>query len=66
MFYKRDGSPRDGVVVARNADGARFLAKVAGDDDAMIAFLTNGTTEPVGASGSGTRGSDGLLYWRAA
>ena len=66
VFYKRDGSPRAGVVVARNAKGARFLAKVAGDDDTMIAFLTSGEQEPVGTEGIGERGKDGLLYWRAA
>ncbi|MXO90990.1 acetyl-CoA acetyltransferase [Pontixanthobacter aquaemixtae] len=66
MFYNRDGSPRDGVVAARNGQGARFLAKVAGDNEAMIAFLTNGASEPVGTKGLGERGEDGLLYWRAA
>ncbi|WP_209349415.1 acetyl-CoA acetyltransferase [Pontixanthobacter sp. CEM42] len=66
VFYNRDGSPRDGVVVARNAAGARFLAKVAGDDGAMIAFLTDGSNQPVGTSGIGQRSEDGLLYWYSA
>ncbi|MDN3647244.1 acetyl-CoA acetyltransferase [Pontixanthobacter aestiaquae] len=66
VFYNRDGSPRDGVVVARNPAGARFLAKVAGNNHAMIAFLTDGSSEPVGTEGTGERGDDGLLYWRSA
>lgn len=66
VFYERSGAPRDGIVVARNPGGARFLAKIAGDDDAMIAFLTDGQTEPVGTGGMGRKGEDGLLYWQAA
>ncbi|GAA4641638.1 acetyl-CoA acetyltransferase [Pontixanthobacter gangjinensis] len=64
VFYNRDGTPRDGTVIARNAGGARFCAKIAGDDQASIAFFTSGEHEPVGTSGIGERGEDGLLYWK--
>ena len=51
VFYARDGSPKNGVVVARAADGGRTLAKVPGEDAATIAFLTDGAAEPVGTRG---------------
>ena len=66
VFYDRSGAPRAGVVVARSPTGSRFLATVPGDDAAMIAFLTNGTTEPVGTSGEARPGTDGLMRWHPA
>lgn len=62
VFYERDGSPRDGVVIGRTAAGERFLAKVT--DRAAIDLLTNGETEPVGATGEAIPGADGLTFWR--
>lgn len=66
VFYDRAGAPRSGVVVARNPAGARFLAMVPGDDAAAIAFLTDGSADPVGTPGTGIRRDDGLLQWQAA
>ena len=43
--------PNGGVIVARTPAGKRTLAKVLADDAAEIAFLTNGSAEPVGCSG---------------
>lgn len=51
IFYRRDGSPRSGVVVARTPDGQRTLAHVDTNDAAMLAFLTDGRAEPIGCSG---------------
>lgn len=51
IFYRRDGTPRAGVVVARTPDAVRTLAHVDVGDNAMIAFLTDGRIEPVGTSG---------------
>jgi len=65
LFYVRDGAVRDGVVVARTPDGARFLAQVAGDDAETIALLTDGTREPVGCAGRAVAGEDGLVVWRS-
>jgi len=63
VFYERDGSARFGVVVARTPEGARFLARVDGNDTETIARLTSGAAEPVGASGAAKRGGD-LSHWR--
>jgi len=66
VFYARDGAPRDGVVVARTPEGARFLAHVAGDDAETIALLTSGEREPVGSAGRAVAGDGGLVVWRRA
>lgn len=52
VFYRRDGTPRAGVVVARTPQGARTLAHVEVADTAMVAFLTDGKIEPVGTTGA--------------
>ncbi|MFZ1741235.1 MAG: acetyl-CoA acetyltransferase [Pontixanthobacter sp.] len=64
VFYNRDGTPRDGTIIARNSVGSRFCAKVSGDDTLLITWLTDGMSEPVGTDGTGVRGKDGLLYWQ--
>lgn len=61
VFYRRDGSPRAGVVVARTDAGARTLAHVAGDDVATLARLTSPDGTPVGASGTIANAADGRL-----
>jgi acetyl-CoA C-acetyltransferase len=65
IFYNRDGSARFGTIIARTVDGKRTLARVEGDDAPMIAFLSDGKIEPVGASGRTEMGSDGLIHWLA-
>jgi acetyl-CoA C-acetyltransferase len=65
VFYGRDGSPRAGVVVAQTPEGARTLAHVDVGDAAMLAFLTDGTAEPVGSAGQIVALDDGF-GWRAA
>jgi acetyl-CoA C-acetyltransferase len=64
VFYDRDGAARAGVVVGRSPAGERFLARVGADDDAIIAFLTDGRAEPVGEAGKAVAGGDGLTLWR--
>jgi acetyl-CoA C-acetyltransferase len=64
VLYARDGRPRFGVVVARNVAGERFLARVPPEDEAALAFLTDGRNEPVGAIGEAVAGPDGLRVWR--
>lgn len=66
VFYKRDGSPRVGTVVAQTPEGKRVLASVPPGDEAMIAFLTDGKVEPVGSAGRVSKGDDGLMRWSAA
>ncbi len=65
VFYGRDGNPRAGVVVARTPAGARTLAHVDVTDMAMLAFLTDGTHEPVGAAGQVVALGEGF-GWRTA
>jgi acetyl-CoA C-acetyltransferase len=65
VFYGRDGSPTEGVVVARTPTGERTLAKVAKDDEAMIAFLTDGSAEPVGVNGVIEPDGDDMVWRRA-
>lgn len=66
VFYDRDGAPRFGVVVGRTPDGARFLARIAGDDADAIAFFTAGEIEPVGCAGQSVSAPDGSQHWRLA
>jgi acetyl-CoA C-acetyltransferase len=64
VFYDREGSARQGAIVARSTRGSRFIAKVPGDDRAAIHWLTSGEQEPVGAAGAGIKGPDGDTWWR--
>ena len=64
VFYDRDGSPRQGVIVARSARGSRFIAKVPDGDRAAIHWLTSGEQEPVGAAGIAITGADGDTWWQ--
>jgi acetyl-CoA C-acetyltransferase len=64
VFYDRDGSPRQGVIVARSMKGSRFIAKVPDGDRAAIHWLTSGEQEPVGAAGTAIKGADGDTWWQ--
>jgi acetyl-CoA C-acetyltransferase len=64
VFYDRDGSARQGVIVARSTHGSRFIAKVPDADRAAIHWLTSGEQEPVGAAGTAIKGPDGDTWWR--
>jgi acetyl-CoA C-acetyltransferase len=66
VLYDREGAPYQGVIVARAANGSRFLAKVAGADRAVIHWLTSGEQEPVGGAGTAVKGPDGDTYFRPA
>ena len=64
VLYDRSGAVEHGIIVARTNDGRRTLAIVPADDMAMIAFLTEGNREPVGAGGTIVGGgADGLQRW---
>lgn len=66
VFYARDGQPKGGVVAARTPAGGRTLAQVDVADAAIVAFLTDGTSEPVGTSGKiEPRGDAGRFWVRA-
>jgi acetyl-CoA C-acetyltransferase len=64
VFYDREGSPRQGVIVARSTHGSRFIAKVPEGDRAATQWLTSGEQEPVGAAGTAVKGADGDTWWR--
>ncbi|MGN6691066.1 MAG: acetyl-CoA acetyltransferase, partial [Sphingopyxis sp.] len=64
VFYGRDGTPKAGVVVARTPEDKRTLAHVDVGDAAMLAFLTDGKQEPVGAAGEVVALDEGF-GWRA-
>lgn len=65
IFFDRAGVPKFGVIVARTPKGARTLARIDGSDADMIAFLTSGQSEPVGAPGVIAQ-SDDVSVWRSA
>jgi acetyl-CoA C-acetyltransferase len=64
VFYDREGSPRQGAIVARSREGARFIAKIPAADSAAIQWLTSGEHEPVGAAGIAFKGADGDTCWQ--
>jgi acetyl-CoA C-acetyltransferase len=64
IFYGRDLQPKGGVVMALTDNGCRTLAHIDVGDSAMIAFLTDGATEPVGTAGSIIMQGDGQRYWQ--
>jgi acetyl-CoA C-acetyltransferase len=64
VFYDREGSARQGVIVARSTHGSRFIAKVPDADRTAIRWLTSGEQEPVGAAGTAIKGPDGDTWWR--
>jgi acetyl-CoA C-acetyltransferase len=51
VFYGRDRQPNGGVVMARTANGGRTLAHVDIKDAKLVAFLTDGRSEPIGVAG---------------
>ena len=60
----RAEAPKAGVVVARTPEDKRTLAHVDVSDAAMLAYLTDGTREPVGTAGQVVALDDGY-GWRA-
>lgn len=65
VFYDREGAAKSGVIVGRTqSKGERFLAYVSHEDAELIAFLTDGAREPVGATGTVTTDADGINHWR--
>ena len=65
VFYDRDGAARSGVVLSCGNNGERIIARVDGEDARSLAFLTDGTVEPVGKLGTNRRCGDALV-WTAA
>jgi acetyl-CoA C-acetyltransferase len=64
VFFDRAGEPHQGVVIARNDAGARFVARIPGSDAAALAQFTNPSWEPIASRGQSTQAADGLVDWR--
>ncbi|MBV1686171.1 acetyl-CoA acetyltransferase [Novosphingobium sp. G106] len=62
VLYDREGAPRQGVVLSRGPNGERVIAKVEGEDANSLAFLTDGSVEPVGKMGRNRRSGDSLIW----
>jgi acetyl-CoA C-acetyltransferase len=65
VTYDRAGEASSGVVMSLAPDGTRVVARVNLRDAATIAFLTDGTAEPVGTPGMTWKEGD-TLHWRPA
>lgn len=63
VFYDRSGTANAGVVIARTPSGARTLAHIDAEDEAMVQFLTDGKVEPVGAQGRVAMSPSGRRTW---
>jgi acetyl-CoA C-acetyltransferase len=65
VVYDRAGDPAYGVVLSRNDEGLRVIARVPPTDAETLAFLTDGLQEPVGSNGVTRRDGD-VLVWTPA
>ncbi len=63
VLFDREGAVRQGVILARNPAGARFLARILPENTLDLKVLMAGNVEPVSMAGMGARAADGLLDW---
>jgi len=63
VLYDRQGLARQGAIIGRAPNGARFIAKIPAADTATIHWLTSGEQEPVGMPGTAVKGADGDTWW---
>ena len=63
VLYDRQGLARQGAIIGRAPNGARFIAKIPAADSATIHWLTSGEQEPVGMPGTAVKGADGDTWW---
>lgn len=66
LLYDRAGAPDHGVILARRPDGSRLIARIDGEDAALVALLTGAREEPIGMPGVARRGDDGRMRWAEA
>lgn len=64
LLYDRAGAADYGVLLCRRDDGSRLVARVDGNDAALVTLLTDGAREPIGMEGMASVGSDGRMRWR--
>jgi acetyl-CoA C-acetyltransferase len=66
VIYDRDGSAKHGVVILRNGDNERTLARVPASDKQTLARLLDLDRSPVGVVGAISKAADGMQEWKAA
>lgn len=66
VIYGPKGSVMHGVVVLRNPEGQRLLAKVRRDDEASIAILTSLKANAIGTVGQVRTDAFGATVWESA
>ena len=63
--FARDGSPQDGVVVARTPKGERVMARVAADDASSMELLLSMERSAIGTAGYVRTDVYGKSIWEA-
>jgi acetyl-CoA C-acetyltransferase len=66
VIYDRDGAAKHGVVILRNDQNERTLARVPANDKATLARLLDLDRSPIGSTGTIGRADDGMREWKAA
>lgn len=64
VLYDSTGAVKNGVILARSPEGARFLAKIPASNANAISKLLSGASHLIGARGEARRNEDGDLIWR--
>lgn len=65
ITYGRDGTPIDGIVIARTPDGGRTMARVPWTDSASITLLQSSDQSAIGAIGHIRTDAFGKPVWQA-
>jgi acetyl-CoA C-acetyltransferase len=66
VIYDRDGAAKHGVVILRNDQNERTLARVPASDRPTLARLLDLERSPIGAVGAISKADDGMQEWKAA
>jgi acetyl-CoA C-acetyltransferase len=66
VIYDRDGEAKHGVVILRNGNNERTLARVPASDKQTLARLLDLDRSAVGAPGAISKAADGMQEWKAA
>lgn len=64
VLYDSTGAVKNGVILARSPEGARFLAKIPASDANAISRLLTGASHIIGMRGEARRNEDGDLIWK--
>jgi acetyl-CoA C-acetyltransferase len=64
VFYDRDGAAKGGVIVTSTPSGEGVLNYFDREDVELIAGLTAGARDPVGATGHVPSDAEGINHWK--